>query len=348
MSKRRVLVCGASGFIGRNVAERLSARDDLEVFGTYCATTPTGTLAANPRLTLIRADLADRAEVHRVLAGVDVVIQAAAVTTGAKDVVTRPYVHVTDNAVMNSLIFRACFEHTVQHVVFFSCTTMYPSQDQPVKESDFTGQIIDKYFGVGWTKVYIEKLCEFYSRIGPTKYTAIRHSNIYGPYDKYDLERSHVFGATVTKVMTARDRARGAREPRAESRDDGTITVWGDGSEARDLLYVSDLVRFVETVIDQQQVPFELINVGCGQAMSVKTLVEAIMAASGRPLRIVFDTTKPTIPFSLALNIDKARERYGWRPSVSLEEGIRKTLAWYREHIVAELPAASAQPVGTG
>lgn len=333
MSKRRVLVCGASGFIGRNVAERLSARDDLEVSGTYCATTPTGALAANPRLTLIRADLTDRAQVHRVLAGVDVVIQAAAVTTGSKDVVTRPYVHVTDNAVMNSLIFRACFEHKVQHVVFFSCTTMYPNQDQPVKESDFTGQIIDKYFGVGWTKVYIEKLCEFYSRIGQTKYTAIRHSNIYGPYDKYDLERSHVFGATVTKVMTA---------------PDGTITVWGDGSEARDLLYVSDLVRFVETVIDQQQVPFELINVGCGQAVSVKTLVEAIMAASGRPLRIVFDTTKPTIPFSLALTIDKARERYGWRPSVSLEEGIRKTLAWYREPIVAELPAASAQPVGTG
>ena len=87
------------------------------------------------------------------------------------------------------------------------------------------------YFGIGWTKLYIEKMCEFFSRLGVTKHTVIRHTNVFGPHDKFDLERSHVFGATVTKAMTSTT---------------GAITVWGTGEEARDLIYVDDLVRFVE------------------------------------------------------------------------------------------------------
>ena len=73
--------------------------------------------------------------------------------------------------------------------------------------------IFEKYFGVGWTKVYLEKLCEFYGRLGRTQYSVLRHSNMYGPYDKYDLDRAHVCGATITKVMEAQDK----------------ISVWGGG-----------------------------------------------------------------------------------------------------------------------
>ena len=234
MKKTKILVTGITGFIGRNIAERLIQRDDVELYGTYFRSKPHKSFIKNKKITLSKVNLTKKDHVDKIIAGKDIIIQAAAVTTGSKDVVTRPYVHVTDNAVMNSLIFRACFENKVQHLIFFSCTTMYPNQQKPVKEEDFNHKIIDKYFGVGWTKVYIEKMCEFYSRISKTKYTAIRHSNIYGPYDKYDLERSHFFGATITKVLTEKG---------------DKISVWGDGSEERDLLYVSDLVDFVETVI---------------------------------------------------------------------------------------------------
>ena len=76
---------------------------------------------------------------------------------------------------------------------------MYPSSKKATKEKDFNGNIIDKYKGAGETKVYLEN-CKFYSMLGNTKFTIIRHSNIYGPHDKYDLDKSHVFGATITKV----------------------------------------------------------------------------------------------------------------------------------------------------
>lgn len=314
MSRQKILVCGATGFIGRNTIERLSNRDDLEVCGTYLKTEPAAPLASNRRISLRRVDLTNPEQVDLAVRGMDVVIQAAAVTSGAKDIVSRPYIHVTDNAVMNSLLFRACFAHGVKHVVFFSCTAMYSPQAQPVREEDFDHRIIDKYFGAGWTKVYLEKMCEFYSRIGDTRYTAIRHSNIYGPHDKYDLERSHVFGATVTKVLTS----------------DGTVTVWGDGTETRDLLYVSDLVDFVELVLARQTDRFELINLGCGSSVAIGDLVKKIILFSGRPLSVRFDTSKPAINFNISLNIDKARNKYGWSPKVSLDEGIQKTLAWHR------------------
>src|SRR3989344_1334427 len=228
MSKVKVLICGVTGFIGRNIAERLTENENLEVFGTYFQKTPDETLTKK-NISLKKVDLTQKSQVDEIVTGKDIIIQAAAVTSGSKDILTTPYMHVTDNAVMNSLIFRAAFEQKVKQVIFFSCSVMYPNQDVPVEEDDFNGHISDTYFGVGWTKVYLEKMCEFFSRISNTKYTAIRHSNIYGPYDKYDLEHSHVLGATITKVMNAEDK----------------IVVWGNGPETKDLQFESDLVDFV-------------------------------------------------------------------------------------------------------
>lgn len=311
--KKKILVCGATGFIGRNIAESLARKDEFEVFGTYLKSEPFN----NPKIKMIRADLTDKEDVDKAVNGMDLIIQAAATTSGAKDIVTRPYIHVTDNAVMNSLIFRSAYEHKVGQVVFFSCTVMYQPSDVPVKETDFDAnkEIFKSYFGVGWTKVYIEKMCEFYSRIGDTKYTVIRHSNIYGPYDKYDLEKSHVFGATVTKIMTNQD---------------GKIIVWGSGEEERDLLYVSDLVDFVDLAIAKQENKFELFNVGYGSSIPVADLVKKIISHSGKEVKMEYDLSKPTIKTKLCLDITKARNSLGWTPKVSLDEGIEKTLNWHK------------------
>lgn len=317
---KTVLVCGASGFIGKNVLERLLPRTDLRVVAVVHKTALPSVLTGHARLTTVYADLTRAEEVARVLKGVDAVVQAAATTSGAKDIVNTPAHHVTDNAVMNSLLLRACHDMGVGHFLFFSCTVMYPDQARPVKEEDFDGKVTDRYFGVGWTKVYIEKMCEFYARLGRTRMTVVRHSNVYGPHDKYDLERSHVFGATVAKVMTAQG---------------GKVVVWGEGKEARDLVYVADLVDFVEAALDRQKTPFELANVGAGTAVSVADLVHRVIARSGRALSVEFDRTKPTIPFSLAVDRTKAKVLFGWEPKTSLDEGIDKSLAWYRGHVAS-------------
>jgi len=316
--KRKLLVCGSTGFIGRNAAEVFAENDELEVYGTYYGSQPLD----NPKIRMIRADLTNKGDVESAVHGKDIVIQAAAATSGAKEIITKPYDHVTDNALMNALIFRSAYNHKVSHLIFPSCTTMYQSSDSPVKESDFNAneEMNPKYFGGAWTKVYNEKMCEFYSRIGSTKYTVARHSNIYGAYDKFDLERSHVFGATITKVMT--------------TNEGGKIVVWGSAEEERDLLYVSDLTNFFQNVIEKQKTKFELFNVGYGSSVSVKDLVRKIIALSGKELDVEYDLTKPTIKTKICLDSTKAKDLLAWRAEVSLDEGIKKTLKWYEDNIV--------------
>ena len=316
--KKKILICGASGFIGRNLFETLSKRNDLDVWGTYL----TEKFSDNPNI--IRVDLTQKEEVIRATKDFDIIIQAAAVTSGAKDIIERPYIHITDNLIMNSLIFQAAYDNHIKQVIFFSCTVMYPSSKLPVKEKDLdlNSEMYEKYFGAGWTKVYMEKLCEFYSRLGRTKFTVIRHSNIYGPYDKYDLEKSHVFAATIMKIMNAKD---------------NKIVVWGAGIEERDLLYVSDLIDFVELVLEKQDYSFDLFNVGLGIAISVDSLVKKIISLSGKNLAIEYDKTKPTIATKLVLDISKAKEKFGWKPKISLDEGIKKTLDWYSKNILKSI-----------
>ncbi|MBI2608133.1 MAG: NAD(P)-dependent oxidoreductase [Deltaproteobacteria bacterium] len=313
----KVLVCGATGFIGHNIVNHCISNEEYKIKAIYHKTTPPQYLKNHPQIEWIKADLTKAHEVDLLVKGIDIIIQAAATTSGANEIVNKPYFHVTDNALMNSLLLRSAFEHKVKHFIFFSCTVMYPSQSKPVLEEDFNCNITPKYFGVGWTKVYIEKMCEFYSQISDTKFTVIRHSNIYGPWDKFDLEKSHVFGATVTKVMTAQNKK---------------ITVWGEGTEKRDLLYIDDLLHFISLALKNQKEKFELVNVGSGKAVSVKDLVQKMIVQSGRKVELVFDRSKPTLPFNLSVNRDKAQEIFGWKPQVSLEEGIDKTLKWYCEN----------------
>lgn len=314
----KILVCGSSGFMGRNIAKFFSNETEYEVIGTNLTS-----LYFIENAEIYPVDLTYPDQVHNLFQAVhpDIVIQAAAVTSGSKDIVERPYIHTTDNALMNSLVLRACYDFNVKHFVFLSCGVMYQPGEESRGEEDFNEHDIihPNYFGVGWTKVYIEKMCEFYSRLGKTKHTVIRHSNTYGPYDKYDFDHSHMFGATIRKVMDAKD--------------GDTINVWGTGEETRrDLVYVDDIVRLIDLVIREQEEQYDLINAGFGFHFSVNEVVEAIIEESGKKLNITHDISKPSIPTSLALDFSKARKKYGWYPQVHLREGIRKTINWYKEY----------------
>jgi nucleoside-diphosphate-sugar epimerase len=316
MARRRVLICGATGFIGRNLVEALRDRQDMEIHAVHF-TRPAYSVQG---VTWHQADLRDEKSVAALLRGMDVVIQAAATTSGARDIVSTPFIHITDNAVMNSLLLRACHAARVQHFVFFSCSVMYQPRDLPWREEEWdeAAAIHPNYFGIAWTKIYIEKMCRFFSGLGVTRHTVIRHTNVYGPHDKFDLERSHVFGATVTKAMTSRT---------------GAVTVWGTGEEARDLIHVDDLVRFVELAVDRQTTPYELLHVSAGRAITISELVSKIVSASGRQLRIEHDLAGPSIKTAFALDSGRAAVLFGWRPQVPLDDGIVRTVRWWRDNL---------------
>ena len=322
MNKTRVLVTGANGFIGRNLFEAFSLRNDLEVFGTL-HNNYTGwdrsMLSAHDFVDLTR-----KADALRVTKEIDVVIHAAAISAGAKYIVGQPD-FLLDNTTINTNILQAVYQNNVKHFIFLSCSVLYPMNlGRPVREDDvdFHHGIHPKYHMSAWVKIYGEKLCEFYSKLGCTRFTVVRHSNIYGPHDKFDLERGHVTAATIAKVMSAKD--------------GDVIMVWGTGEEERDLLYVSDFTNFVESVLDREGRRFDVFNVGLGKLISVAELTAKIINASGKRLYMKHDLSQPTIEDSkLVMDVTKAKEKLGWHPEIGLDEGIQQTLDWYKNNYKA-------------
>jgi nucleoside-diphosphate-sugar epimerase len=312
-----ILVLGATGFIGRNLTEKLA----LNPANNMYAVSFRSPQYESRDVKWLNVNLCETEQIKGLFNNIDIVIQAAATTSGADEIVNKPETHVTDNAIMNSLILREISNQNVKHFIFFSCTTMYQSDtEKKQKETDFDRNLplYDKYMGVGYTKIYIENLCEFYSKICNTKFSVIRHTNVYGPHDKFDLKRSHVMGATITKVMQSKE----------------SIEVWGTGSEIRDLLYIDDLAELVQLVIQKQQDNFLIFNAGSDRGISVTDLVNKVCRIANKHLQIIYRRDKPNLNFSFISDSSKAYEKFGWKANTSLEVGLNQTIEWWKNNFL--------------
>ncbi len=324
MKKKRVLVCGASGFIGRNFFERLLKRDDLEILGThYTKDIPEQRSHSWP----VPVDFADLTGINQSLQlteGIDVVIQCAAATAGS-GMKASWLEYAEKNIQMNINLLNAAARNGVKHFIFLSCSVMYPPFfHRPVKEDDvIRNQFHIDYREGALAKLFIEDWCYSYASNSDMSSTVIRHSNIYGPHDKFDLKRSHVCGALITKAMTSTD---------------GKLHIRGDGFEKRDLLYVSDLVDFIEySTVHEPAGRHAVFNVGAGSGTPVHNLARAIIAASGRDLEIVYEKRENVIlPASIVLDTGLVKRFTGWQPKTPLDEGLKKTIEWWRENIGKE------------
>lgn len=311
MKKLKILICGATGFIGTNLVNSFNDNKNILITATYNKSKP----KLKKNIKWVKADLRNKNTIYKLFKNKDIVIQAAATTSGAKDILNTPYLHVTDNAIMNSIMLQATYDLKIKHFIFFSCTVMYPNSQKPLKEIKFKEKDIYKsYFGVAKTKLYIEDLCKFYSGLCKTKYTCIRHSNIYGPHDKFDLNKSHFFGATINKVFNSKK----------------YVNIWGNGNERRDLLYVGDLVDFVKKTIKKQKVNFRIYNCGYGKHYSVNQVVKMIVTLSKKKLILKNDLSKKSIKTSLALNTSLAKKELDWNRKTHIKKGIKKTIDWYK------------------
>jgi GDP-L-fucose synthase len=310
-NKKKLLVCGATGFIGKNTIIHFSKRKNYKVYATYNVKKK----IKIKNVTWIKANLTSQNDVKKAIKNKDIIIQAAATTSGSKDIINSPEIHVTDNAVMNSLIIKAAHKFKIKHFIFFSCTVMYPNSKKYLNEKSIKNntKISEKYFGVGNTKLYIEKVCEFFSKIGNTKFTCIRHSNIYGPHDKFNLNKSHFFAANLIKVLKNKN---------------NIIYVWGKGDEMRDMLYVSDLMNFIDKALKNQKSNFGLYNCTYGKSYKVIEIIKKIIKISKKKIKINHDFLKPTIPVNILVNSSKANNELKWKPKINLENGIKKTIEW--------------------
>jgi GDP-L-fucose synthase len=317
---KRVLVAGATGLIGANLVEALLRRG-THIRGTIHNKPP---VIQDPRIQYIRTDLTKREDCAAAVENVDYVFLCAANTSGARVMVENPVAHITENLLINSQMLEAACLAKVKRVLFISSTTTYPAVEYPVREDEaFTGDPHESYLGVGWMKRYIEKLALFYHKRYGLAVALVRPTNVYGPCDKFDFERSHVLPALIRRAVEKQD----------------PFEVWGDGMAVRDFIYITDVVDALLAVLEKHA-NCDPINLGSGQPVTIRQCVETILRLTGHTkARVIYDFSKPsTIPARL-VDLTKARTVLEFQPKVSFEEGLRRTIGWYRQSMTPRIEA---------
>lgn len=313
-SGKRVLIAGGAGFIGTNLALRLAgAGANLRL------TIHDKPLQASlPDAEVIEVDLRRPEDCVRAVEGMDYVFLCAAHTSGAAVIRATPLVHITPNVLINTLLLEAAYQQRVQKFCFISSGAAYPpTGDRPVHEAEmFEGDPVDVYFPAGWMKRYAEVLCRTYAEkiTNGMPAVAIRASNVYGPYDKFDFAVSHVTAALVRRVVERQS----------------PLEVWGTGQDVRDLIYVDDFIDGVLAAFNADT-PYLAVNICAGRGHTVKEVLETLLAVDGfSDAQVRFDPSRPsTIPVRLMDNT-LAATKLGFKARTSLEDGLRRTVAWYR------------------
>jgi GDP-L-fucose synthase len=320
--RKRVLVTGGAGFIGTHLIGKL-LNAGARVRATLHATPAT---VSDPRVEYVTGDLMDAGMCRAACDGMELVFLCAASTSGAAAIQSTPLVHLTPNIVMNARMLDAAYVAGVRKLLFISSSIVYPVSDDPVKEGDVTGDFFEKYHVAAWMKRFTETMCDIYTaRIArPMPCVVVRPANAYGPHDKFDPDRSHVLPALIRKVVERLD----------------PLPVWGDGMDLKDFIYIDDLVEGMLLAMEKLD-GTQPVNLASGQAYRLRDLLQMILRLDGYDdARIAYDTSKPTMIPRRLIDPSLAKALLGFEATTPIEEGLRRTIAWYRQSLAARARAA--------
>lgn len=247
----------------------------------------------------------------------EVVIDAAARVGGILANDTYPYPFLMDNLQIQNNLIDASHRHGVQKFIFLGSSCIYPRESpQPMREDYLlTGPLEPTNEWYAIAKIAGIKACEAIRKQFGKDFVSLMPTNLYGPFDNFDLETSHVLPAMIRKFHDAKEK------------QTGTVTLWGSGEPLREFLHVDDLAGAVLFAM-KNTLPEFLYNVGSGKELSIRNLAAIIRKITGFEGEIVWDRTKPDgTPRKL---MDSSRLRTaGWKPAIELEDGIRNTYRWF-------------------
>ncbi len=317
---KRVLVTGASGFIGTNLVQKLTSFGAI-VRGATHENAPQEVLSG---VEYPSYDLLEMENCFKATKDMDYVFMAAANSSGAAVMETTPLVHLTPNVVMNSQMLAASYENKVKKFCFISSNTVYPLTDFAVKEDDVTNEFYEKYFIVGWMKRFSEIMCEMYSNKikNPMETLVVRPGNLYGPFDKYTWTESKVIAALVRRAIEKHD----------------PFEVWGDGLDLKDFLYIDDFTEGMLLAFAKSE-HFMPINIASGIPVTIREVLSIILEKAGHDeAQVKFDSTKPTMIPKRMIDISKMQLLTNWSPKTNMTDGISKTIEWYQEFFRDKTP----------
>ena len=264
-------------------------------------------------------DLRDRQAVEQFLnaAKPEVVVIAAAKVGGIQANYQFPVEFLLENLEIQNTLVAASFLAGVEKLLFLGSSCIYPRlAPQPISEDALlTGPLEITNEPYALAKIAGIKLCQAYARQYGANFVSVMPTNIYGPNDNFDLENSHVLAALLRKAHEAKLSGK------------ASMVVWGTGAPRREFLHSQDLADAVAFLIEHYDSP-EIINVGCGQDVSIRELAELVCDVVGFTGTLVFDSTKPDGTPRKLLDVSKLTKQ-GWQAKIPLREGIESTYEWF-------------------
>ncbi|MBR4465964.1 GDP-L-fucose synthase [bacterium] len=306
-TEKRICVTGGLGFLGSHLIDRLKARGCKNVF-----------IADRDKY-----DLTKEAEIVRMYEEIkpDIVIHLAAVVGGIGANREHPGSFYYLNMVMGAMLIEQARLHNIEKFVALGTICAYPKfTPVPFKETDlWLGYPEETNAPYGLAKKMMMVQLQAYRQEYDFHGIYLLPVNLYGPRDNFDDRSSHVIPALIKKCVEA-------KEAGADS-----IEVWGTGKATREFFYVEDAAEAIALAAERYD-GIEPVNLGAGFEISIKDLVELIAKLTGFTGKIVWDSSKPDGQPRRCLDTSRAKEYFGFQAHTNFEEGLKKTIEWYKEN----------------
>lgn len=302
----KIVITGASGFVGFNLYRHLKSSTDHDIIGTF---------NSNQKEGMVHCDCMDINDIIKVTHEADIVFMLATKTFGVGIMATRPELMVRENIIMNANTIEACRINGVSRVIYLSSSTVYQESYKPLEESNLDLNIdpYHTYMGVAWVKRYTEKLCQFYSGLG-LSIGIIRPTYIYGPYDKIGVG-SHFLPAIVKRAIE----------------ENNCLTVWGNGYAKKNCIYIDDMVLALEKIMSHKN--SDIFNFCSSEVYSIRQIVERILNICGKKIDVFYDESKPeAIPYRHLIR-NKFDSTFGPIKETPIEDGLKNTINWIGKQI---------------
>ncbi len=249
------------------------------------------------------------------------VFLAAAKVGGIGANSTYPADFVYENMMIQTNIIHSAYKNNTKKLLFLGSSCIYPKMaEQPIKEESLlTGELEPTNDAYAIAKIAGIKMCQAYNKQYGTNYISVMPTNLYGPNDNFDLEKSHVFPALIRKFHEAK------------INKEAEVVVWGTGTPIREFLYVDDLAEACIYLMDNYN-DDKIVNIGTGVGVTIRELAESIAKVVGYEGKLVFDTSKPD-GTPIKINDVSYLNSLGWQAKTDLLSGIEKTYNWYKSKL---------------